>query len=654
MTKLQFDPYSALNQKIIDGLIAGIAFYLAYQTRFEMHVPESAASQMWLLLPAVMLGQVLGNVVFGTYRMIWRYVSLQDAIALARNAALFPCGLLLLRYITSPSFALVQVPLGVITVMYLVSLVGALAARVLRRVLYEGMTARMLNGREAVPILFIGAGRGGAMTAKEIRARIDLRPVAFLDDDPRKADRVICGLRVIGPLSLLSTVISLYRVQQVIICIARPSRQTLRRIWATCEPLGVSVKTVPALNEILDGKVSIANFRSVEMDDLLGRTPIEASAAGADLSATYAGRRILVTGAGGSIGSELALQLLRLKPRQLLILDKDENGLNDTYRQLQSCGGVQVTPLVADIRFPDRLRSIFETFHPEVVFHAAAHKHVHLMQINPCEAITNNVAGTRQLVEQSVASGVARFIQVSTDKAVSPTCIMGASKRVCEMIVQSQRDHRYTHFCSVRFGNVLGSRGSVVPIFQQQILRGGPVTVTHPEAQRFLMTISEAVCLLIQAGTLAHTREIFVLDMGKPVLIKQLAEDLIELSGLSPNKDVRIEITQMKPGEKLTEVLVDATETLQPTCLQKIRTISTQPFDTVEFAHRLRTLEKAAWQSSPEDVYTILASLNIGFPHSATDQPWPGTSQHAVSSPVLTRQPAEISLAQLDADPRYS
>jgi FlaA1/EpsC-like NDP-sugar epimerase len=231
---------------------------------------------------------------------------------------------------------------------------------------------------------------------------------------------------------------------------------------------------------------------------------------------------------------------------------------------------------------------------------------------------------------------------------------MGASKRVCEMIVQSQRDHRYTHFCSVRFGNVLGSRGSVVPIFQQQILRGGPVTVTHPEAQRFLMTISEAVCLLIQAGSLAHTREIFVLDMGKPVLIKQLAEDLIELSGLSPNKDVRIEITQMKPGEKLTEVLVDTTETLQPTCLQKIQTIRTQPFDSVEFANRLRSLEKAAWQSSPEDVYKILASLNIGFPYSATDQPWPGTPQHAVSSPLLARQPAEISIAQLDADPRYS
>jgi FlaA1/EpsC-like NDP-sugar epimerase len=260
------------------------------------------------------------------------------------------------------------------------------------------------------------------------------------------------------------------------------------------------------------------------------------------------------------------------------------------------------------------------------VFHAAAHKHVHLMEINPCEAIANNVTGTRNLVDQSVVSGVERFVQVSTDKAVNPTSIMGASKRVCEMIVQARGDGQQTIFCCVRFGNVLGSRGSVVPIFQQQILRGGPVTVTHPEARRFLMTISEAVCLLIQAGTLARARDIFVLDMGEPVLIKKLAEDLIELSGLSPHRDVRIEITEMKPGEKLSEVLVDdSRETLQPTRLQKIQAICTESFDATEFARRLRALEKWAWEGDVEEVYRALAGLNIGFVYEGLPKPWPGS-----------------------------
>ena len=277
-----------------------------------------------------------------------------------------------------------------------------------------------------------------------------------------------------------------------------------------------------------------------------------------------------MTGAGGSIGSELALQLARLNPSRLLLLDKDENGLNDTYLQLQKHACGLCVPLVADLRFTERLRHVFETFHPEVVFHAAAHKHVHLMEINPCEAIANNVTGTRNLVEQSVDFGVAWYIQISTDKAVNPTCVMGASKRVGEMIVQAQGDRHLTRFCCVRFGNVLGSRGSVVPIFRQQILEGRPVTVTHPEAQRFLMTIPEAVCLLIQAGTLAHGGEIFVLEMGQPVLIQKLARDLIELSGLRPDKDVRIEFTQMKPGEKISELLIDrATETIRPTGLDK-------------------------------------------------------------------------------------
>jgi FlaA1/EpsC-like NDP-sugar epimerase len=473
------------------------------------------------------------------------------------------------------------------------------------------------------------------MTANEMRTRIDLRPVAFLDDDPKKRNRVIAGLRTLGPVSLLGDVILEYRVRQVIICIAQPPRTLLRQIWAICEVLGVTVKMVPTLEEILGGRFSIASFRNVEMKDLLSRNPIKGSASQTELREIYGGKCVLVTGAGGSIGSELAFQLSELHPSQLLLLDKDENGLNDTYLQLRKRGCEKCVPLVADLRFIERLRNVFETFHPEVVFHAAAHKHVHLMEINPCEAIANNVTGTRNLVEQSVAFGVTWYIQVSTDKAVNPTCVMGASKRVGEMIVQAQADRHLTRFCCVRFGNVLGSRGSVVPIFQQQILDGGPVTVTHPEAQRFLMTIPEAVCLLIQAGTLAHTGEIFVLDMGDPVLIQKLARDLIELSGLRPDKDVRIEITQMKPGEKLTEVLLDgATETLRPTCIDKIQAIRTMAFDSLEFAYKIRALERAASQGDTEEVYHTLAALNIGFASKDARLPWPSARQPASSNRV--------------------
>jgi FlaA1/EpsC-like NDP-sugar epimerase len=280
---------------------------------------------------------------------------------------------------------------------------------------------------------------------------------------------------------------------------------------------------------------------------------------------------------------------------------------------------------------------MLETFRPEAVFHAAAHKHVHLMEVNPCEAITNNVTGTRNLVEQSVALGVSRFVQVSTDKAVQPTSIMGASKRVCEMIVQAQVRRGNGLFCCVRFGNVLGSRGSVVPIFQEQIRHGGPVTVTHQDAQRFLMTIPEAVGLLIQAGTLANNRDIFVLDMGEPVLIHKLAEDMIELSGLLPNRDIRIEITGLKPGEKLSEVLIDNASELHPTSVEKIRAIKTEIPEAAIFATRLRGLERAAWEGNVKDVYQQLAALNIGYAAPVPARMWPVTPTRVIQAPAAAR-----------------
>ena len=622
MQKAEYDRYSGLNQKLIDGVIAGISFYLAYEVRFDGQLPPESRYQLWFLLPAVIVAHVFLNLLGGTYRMIWRYIGLVDAITLTRNFMALPALLLALRYGTPAKYAGLQVPLSVITIAWLLGLVGSLTARALRRLLNEGLTSRALNSGAAQPVLLLGAGRAGILLAKEIRARLDICPVGFLDDDPKKQHTVICGLRVLGPLNALASTIQQHDVRQVMVCLAPPPRDTLKVIWATCEQLSVPVKLIPSLEEVLQGRVTMANFRNVEMKDLLGRHPIELSAEGPELLETYRGKSILVTGAGGSIGSELAYQLSMLQPRRLLLLDKDENGLNDAYLRLLSLDRAEVLPVVADVRFPERVRSVFANHRPDVVFHAAAHKHVHLMEVNPCEAIANNVVGTRNLVEHALAFGVCRFIQVSTDKAVHPASVMGASKRVCEMIVQAQRNQNHTHFCCVRFGNVLGSRGSVVPIFQKQILEGGPVTVTHPDAQRFLMTIQEAVCLLIEAGTLADTREIFVLDMGEPVLIQNLARDLIELSGLCPDKDIAIRVTGMHSGEKLTEVLVDdSTERLEKTRFEKIRKISSQLFDAEEFSIKLKILERAALRGSPEQVYEILSDLHMGFDRRAEGAP---------------------------------
>jgi len=625
MRTLWYEFYSSLNQKIVDGLMAGVSFYLAYQIRFDGHVPALSAYQFWLLLPAVMVVRVFVSSLLGTYRLIWRYVGLADAITVARNYAAFSAILLAIWLAAPASLAILQVPVSIVIIEFVFSLGGALSARALRRLLYEGFAVKALNGNAGTRVVLIGAGRAGVMVAKELASRADLSPVGFLDDDPKKSGAVINGLRVLGPLTSLASVVHEHAVQGVIICIPRPPRDILKWIWAVCEQLAVPVKIVPTLEEILQGKVNIAALRNVEMSDLLGRDPINLSLGETEVAVTYQGKRILITGAGGSIGSELAYQLSKLRPAQLILLDKDENGLNDASLRLQAeSGGVSTYPVVADIRFAERIRAIFSTFRPEVVFHAAAHKHVHLMEMNPSEAILNNIVGTGNLVEFSVASGVSCFVLVSTDKAVKPTSIMGATKRVCEMLVQAQPNHGQSHFCCVRFGNVLGSRGSVIPIFRQQIARGGPITVTHANAQRYLMTIPEAVRLLIQAGALGSSREIFVLEMGEPVLIQNLARDLIELSGLRPGRDVQIEITGLRSGEKISELLVDdSTEKLQPTRFEKIHMIIDQAFDPAGFSERVATLIEAARCDSVPDIYRILQELNIGFqaPETKPAQP---------------------------------
>ncbi len=418
--------YSATNQRIIDALIGGFALYLAYQLRFDWRVPAANEYQMWLLLPAVMLGHVVVSSTLGVHRLVWRYVSLTDALVIGRSYVVFWATLMLLRLGLSDGWWLLRVPRSVITIEFLLALFGALAARALRRIIYERSLAGKLNGNEPKRVLLIGAGRAGAMVAREITSGADFTPVGFLDDDPKKSRTVINGVKVLGPVASLPSMVELLDVQEVIICIPRVTRGTLEKVWALSESAAVPTKIVPTLEEILQKKASIAAFRDVELADLLGRDTVDLSLDDTALVAAYCGKRILITGAGGSIGSELAYQLVGLRPQQLILLDKDENGLHDTCLRLEAVrNGPEIHPVVADLKFPGRLRHVFLQFRPEVVFHSAAHKHVHLMEMNPCEAILNNVVGTRNLVEHALEFGVSRFALISTDKAVMPTCIMG-------------------------------------------------------------------------------------------------------------------------------------------------------------------------------------------------------------------------------------
>ncbi|HXJ94788.1 MAG TPA: nucleoside-diphosphate sugar epimerase/dehydratase [Terriglobia bacterium] len=651
MRRLHFAFYTTANQLLIDALAASLALYLGYQLRFDGQVPPDSARQLWLLLPAVAGGQVAINSVLRLYRLVWRYIGLADALILARGYVLTLAILLALRFSLTQVAPALCVPVSVCILYFVFALAGSIGARVLRRLQYEGMPTKAWNGENLRRVLLVGAGRAGAALAKEIAGRTGVKPVGFLDDDTNKLGMVINGLRVLGAIDALASIVSRCGVDEVIICMAKAHRKTLKRIWAICESIPIRAMIVPSFEEILQGKANIAAYRDVELTDLLGREPLELCLDDPDVLGAYRSRRILITGAGGSIGSELACQLASLSPEELIALDKDENGLNDTCIRLRTLArNTSVYPVVADLRLTPRLQEVFSRFRPEVVFHAAAHKHVYLMEMNPCEAVLNNVFGTRNLIEQGLRYGMSRFVLISTDKAVKPTCIMGATKRLCEMLVQAQRAPRRS-FCCVRFGNVIGSRGSVVPIFQKQIARGGPITLTHPEVERFLMTIPEAVRLLIQAGTLGSGGEIFLLDMGEPVRIVSLAGNLIELSGLRPGLDIPIQITSLQSGEKLREELLDTEhEKLMSTRFEKVGRVTSEAFDARTFAERLNILEAAAWEGNAEGVLRIIEDFGIGF-RSASATPAERDVAAQVATSEKKRKPASavVNLARLAA-----
>ncbi|MBL9168116.1 MAG: polysaccharide biosynthesis protein [Verrucomicrobiales bacterium] len=556
-----------------------VSLMMAYLVRFDFRVPPEQLHHFPLVLAWVVGLKLVLLFLFRQQRVLPSSFSVPDifrlAYALGTAAAVIGLGTWKLK----EPFAL---PAGMILVDFLFSLAALVLIRMTLRLRRQRLRAYYSKSPTATRrVGIIGAGEAGAMLAAELRNKrgLGLEPVAFFDDDKSKWGRTVCGLPIVGKPELLLNDESLgLRLDEIIISVPSASATRKREILDVMRQAKYPCRTVPSLSELALGKVHVSQLRSVEIQDLLGRPPIKLETE--NIQALLAGQVVMVTGAGGSIGSELCRQIAEFGPRLLLLVERSEVQMFAIEQELARAGhGKKIVPLVADLMDLNRMGMILEQYKPKVIFHAAAHKHVPLMESQPTEAVRNNSLGTAQFAELAVAHKVERFVLISTDKAINPTSVMGASKRLAEMFLQSLHaaNPGGTRMMAVRFGNVLGSSGSVIPIFKEQIARGGPVTVTDPEMTRYFMTIPEAVGLVLQSAAQGQGGEVFLLDMGKPVKIVDLARQIIILSGLEPDKDIKIEFVGLRPGEKLFEELSHEQESLIPTTHPKIMRFCAQP-----------------------------------------------------------------------------
>lgn len=465
------------------------------------------------------------------------------------------------------------------------------------------------HGKEK-KVIICGAGEAGRMIAREIsrHPRLNLKVVAFLDDDRRKVGRDLEGIPIFGVTDEVATAATKLGADEILIALPSASGDVVRRIAETCHAAALPYRILPGIFEIIHGDARLSQIRDVEVEDLLKRDPIRLDLE--SIRESVSGRTILVTGAGGSIGSELCRQLTSFEPKQLVLMGRGENSIFHIGMELeQKFPQVSAVPLVGDVRDRGKVAAVVRRYKPDIIYHAAAHKHITLMEQNLEEAIKNNVTGTRIVAEEALNGGTDKFVLISTDKAVNPVSAMGASKAVAELVVQCLRSRGQTHFITVRFGNVLGSRGSVVTLFKQQIMQGGPVTITHPDMMRYFMTIYEAVQLVIQASALGEDGEIMILDMGKPVRILDLAYDLIRLSGYVPERDIGVRFVGMKPGERLMEELFASYEDLKTTSIEEIMVALPPPADTCETMPLIENLERAAAAMDREETIAALREL---------------------------------------------
>lgn len=560
---------------------------------------------------------------FGLYRRVWAYASIRELklIAIAVTTASICVSILVILLSTlmmTKDFSRL-----VLVIDWMLSILAVGGLRFSYRLVAESqLTPKQTEIRQR-RVLIAGAGDAGALVVREMQRnpQANLNPIGFVDDDPAKQKQEIHGIPVIGKLDDLGRIIELKQVDEVIIAIPSAPGHVVRKVTDICRTKNIPSRTMPSLHELIGGKVSVNRLREVDITDLLRRAPtnIDSKLVGLSLG----GRRVLVTGAGGSIGRELCRQIARWEPKELLLLGHGENSIFETLIELeQSYPSLYLQPIIADIRDRDRLSHLFSTYHPQVVFHAAAHKHVPLMQANIEEAVTNNVLGTKNVVEVSLESTVEKLVMISTDKAICPTSVYGATKRIGEMLVLDAARRTGSTFSVVRFGNVLGSRGSVIMLFKRQIDYGGPVTLTHPDMQRYFMTIPEAVYLVLQASAMGKGGEVFVLNMGEQIRIFDLAQDLIRLSGLEPGKDIDIVFTGIRPGEKLSEALWDKGADYVPTLHPDVLLINENEMSTnTDLQVSITGLMEMAKKGDPDQIVSMLNRIVPGAVVSSTPSP---------------------------------
>ena len=580
----------SLPQLLVDGALVALAWYLAFTFRFDRGIPVRYERLLEDTIAPLVLGALLIFALSGMYQKWWRYLGRRDYQAVLQAVVITTVALVayvaLARPTTVPAGATtiaVSIPAGVIALFFLLTLLFTCGVRLL----VSGVLERPVRGfhaqRGARDVLIVGAGDGGRLVLREMvrNPALGYRPVGFADDDPRKRGlRLDSGLRVLGPTSELPRILDEAEPDEVIIAIPSAPGTVRGRVVIACRDRGIPVRTLPTVFELLQGGGNVMRqVRELRVEDVLGREPvrIELERVGAYLT----GQAVMVTGAGGSIGAELCRQIARVGPRRLVLLDHAEDNLFEIVRELEEDRHVRsAVAVLADCKEEERMREVFAEHRPAVVFHAAAYKHVGLMEANPVEAVRNNALATRIVAHIAGESGTRTFVLVSTDKAVTPATVMGASKALAEWALEAAgARHPGTRYATVRFGNVLGSSGSVVPIFRRQIAAGGPVTVTDPQMTRYFMTIPEAVQLIIRSGSLGEGGEVFVLEMGEPVAIMDLARDMIRLSGLEPDRDISIEIVGRRPGEKLHEELFNPFERPQSTPAEKILRAERDPLD---------------------------------------------------------------------------
>lgn len=589
---------------LLDGVVLALMPVLALLIRFEGVLPDRELALLLGWLPWFVAISLVVFYAYGMYHRIWHYARVRDLVAIVGAVSLSVAIVFVLDIFTGT-----RIPRSIYVLSWMLSIGSVGMSRLAFKINWNNLSYGLDGGIQKKQVLIVGAGDAGAMMMREIEHNdaATMNIVGFIDDDMRKQGSRLSGFPVLGTSDDIVAVSKEKCVDEIIIAMPSVSGSVIRKLADTCRLTGCQVKIMPSLLEMTDEHINVRKLRNINIEDLLRRDPIHLDFE--KITSYIAGKTVLITGGGGSIGSEISRQISRVGAKEIILLGRGENSIYEIYQELKIKFPDQLyRTVIANITDKQRMTEVFAKYKPQVVFHAAAHKHVPLMEIQPAEAVRNNVFGTKNVAELADAYHSDIFVLISTDKAVNPTSVMGATKRCAELVLQEINQHSETKYVTVRFGNVLGSRGSVVPLFEKQIAAGGPVTITHPEMTRFFMTIPEAVQLVLQAGSQAEGGEVFLFDMGKPVKIRDMACDLIQLHGLKPNQDIKLVYTGLRPGEKLYEELLTSEEGTASTKHEKIFKAKINPLDTAELKRDLDIL------ANNRDTMTILQTIKRMIP----------------------------------------